>query len=232
MISPASVLSVLPRVQRLKMGPAMAGQVARVWADEITVHVTIGGQLARTVPSSLDAEDLAELRMRGAAPAGQPPAMPAPRRPGRRHRDRGQPDRRRQWERRHGRTQGQDRPGTGRSKVPLRLDGHLLRVIRNGVLAKTLPSPVPAGDRTRLRGGRIADAAEDLHKPASDLRFIWPGLQGLTEADHTDTAADRGRSWLTVHQFLHLPEPNPSARVVEPTRPVRLTDADKRFMWR
>lgn len=179
MISPASVLSVLPRVQRLKMGPAMAGQVARVWADEITVHVTIGGQLARTVPSSLDAEDLAELRMRGAAPAGQPPAMPAPRRPGRRHRDRGQPDRRRQWERRHGRTQGQDRPGTGRSKVPLRLDGHLLRVIRNGVLAKTLPSPVPAGDRTRLRGGRIADAAEDLHKPASDLRFIWPGLQGL-----------------------------------------------------
>ena len=123
-------------------------------------------------------------------------------------------------------------PELARSKVPLRLDGHLLRVIRNGVLAKTLPSPVPAGDRTRLRGGRIADAAEDLHKPASGLRLSGQDYKGLTEADHTDTAADRGRSWLTVHQFLHLPEPNPSARVVEPTRPVRLTDADKRFMWR
>jgi hypothetical protein len=44
-----------------------------------------------------------------------------------------------------------------RSKVTLRLDGHLLHVIAGGVLAKTLPSPVPAGDRARLRGARIAD---------------------------------------------------------------------------
>ena len=75
-ISPAGVLSVLPRVQRLKMGPALAGQVARVWADEVTVHVLIGGQPVKTVLSSLDAEDLAELRMRGAAPAGPPPRCP------------------------------------------------------------------------------------------------------------------------------------------------------------
>ena len=77
-ISPAGVLSVLPRVQRLKMGPALAGQAARVWADEVTVHVSIGGQLVKTVPSSLDAEDLAELRMRGAAPAGRRPRCPRP----------------------------------------------------------------------------------------------------------------------------------------------------------
>jgi hypothetical protein len=31
-----------------------------------------------------------------------------------------------------------------RGKVTLRLDGHLLHVIRDGVVAKTLPSPVPA----------------------------------------------------------------------------------------
>lgn len=54
-------------------------------------------------------------------------------------------------------------PELARGKVTLRLDGHLLHVIRDGVLAKTLPSPVPAGDRARLRGARIADAAEDLH---------------------------------------------------------------------
>ena len=78
MISPAGVLSVLPRVQRLKLGPALAGQAARAWADEVTVHVTVSGKLVKTAPSSLDAEDLAELRIHGAAPAGPPPAMPAP----------------------------------------------------------------------------------------------------------------------------------------------------------
>jgi hypothetical protein len=45
-----------------------------------------------------------------------------------------------------------------RSKVTLRLDGHLVHVIRDGILAKTLPSPIPDGDRARLRGARIAAA--------------------------------------------------------------------------
>jgi len=35
-------------------------------------------QLVKTVPSSLGAEDLAALRMRGASPAGPPPAAPSP----------------------------------------------------------------------------------------------------------------------------------------------------------
>ena len=60
------------------MGPERAGQLAHVWADEFTVHVLIGGQLVKTVPSSLDAEDLATLKMRGASPAGPPPAAPSP----------------------------------------------------------------------------------------------------------------------------------------------------------
>jgi hypothetical protein len=159
-ISPSGVLSVLPRVQRLKMGQGMAGQAARVWADEVTVHVSVGGKLARTVPSALGPEDLAELRLRGAAPAGPPPAMPAPARallPA-------------------GTvievSRAVDADGIAdlaghkvklgaelaRGKVTLRLDGHLLHVIRDGVLAKTLPSPVPAGERARLRGARIAGA--------------------------------------------------------------------------
>jgi len=41
------------------------------------VHVLIGGQLVKTVPSSLSAEDLTTLRMRRARPAGPPPAAPA-----------------------------------------------------------------------------------------------------------------------------------------------------------
>ena len=80
-ISASGVLGVLPAVQRIKMGAERAGQLAHVWADEFSVHVLIGGQLVKTVPSSLDAEDLATLRMRGASPAGPPPAAPARPRP-------------------------------------------------------------------------------------------------------------------------------------------------------
>ena len=166
-ISPAGVLSVLPRVQRLKMGPVLAGQAARVWADEVTVHVSIGGQLVKTVPSSLDAEDLAGLRMRGAAPAGPPPAMPAPARA-----DALPAGTVIEVDRAVDASGIADLAGhkvkvgaeLARSKVTLRLDGHLIHVIAGGVLAKTLPSPVPAGDRARLRGARIA--ATPLPAPA------------------------------------------------------------------
>jgi hypothetical protein len=158
-ISPAGVLSVLPRVQRLKLGQALAGQAARVWADEVTVHVTIGGRLVKTVPSALDAENLAELRMRGAAPAGPPPAMPAPARAAALpagtviEADRAVDA-----------SGNADLAGRkvkigaelARARVTLRLDGHLLHVIASGVLAKTLPSPVPADSRAGLRGARIA----------------------------------------------------------------------------
>ena len=97
-ISASGVLGLLPAVQRSKMGAERAGQLAHVRADEFTVHVLIGGQLVKTVPSSLDAEDLATLKMRGAAPAGPPPAANRTGqggRPARRHGDRGRPRRRR-----------------------------------------------------------------------------------------------------------------------------------------
>jgi hypothetical protein len=167
-ISPGGVLGVIPAVQRIKMGAARAGQLAHVRADEFTVHVLIGGQLVKTVPSGLDAEDLATLRMRGASPAGPPPAAPAPARAG------ALPG---------GTVIEVDRavdvngvadlaghrlkvgPELARRRVTLRLDGHLVHVISGGVLARTLPSPVPADGRGKLRGARIAAAA--LPPPAA-----------------------------------------------------------------
>jgi transposase InsO family protein len=161
-ISPSGVLAVIPAVQRIKMGAERAGQLAHVWADEFTVHVLIGGQLVKTVPSCLDAEDLATLKLRGASPAGPPPAAPSPAKAG------ALPG---------GTVIEVDRSVDGngiadlaghrlkvgaelaRRRVTLRLDGHLIHVISGGVLAKTLPSPVPAADRSKLRGARIAAAA-------------------------------------------------------------------------
>ena len=43
-----------------------------------------------------------------------------------------------------------------RQRVTLRLDGHLLPVVCDGVLAKTLPSPVDPAQRGRFRGARLA----------------------------------------------------------------------------
>jgi transposase InsO family protein len=160
-ISASGVLGVLPAVQRIKMGAERAGQLAHVWADEFSIHVLIGGQLLKTVPSSLDAEDLATLKMRGATPAGPPPAAPAPAKAGalpggtvievdRAVDGNGVAD--------LGGHRLKIGPELARRRVTLRLDGHLVHVISGGVLAKTLPSPVPAADRAKLRGARIAAA--------------------------------------------------------------------------
>jgi transposase InsO family protein len=161
-ISASGVLSVLPAVQRIKMGAQRAGQLAHMWVDEFSVHVLIGGQLVKTVPSSLNAEDLATLKMRGATPAGPPPAAPAPAKAGalpggtvievdRAVDGNGVAD--------LGGHRLKVGPELARRRVTLRLDGHLVHVICNGVLAKTLPSPVPAAGRPKLRGARIAAAA-------------------------------------------------------------------------
>jgi transposase InsO family protein len=158
-ISASGVLSVIPTIQRIRMGTDHAGQLAHVCADEHSVHICAGGQLIKTVPSNLNAEDLHHLRMRGARPAGPPPAAAAAKRFA------GLPaaavieiDRIVDV---NGRVllDGQHLkigPELARHKVVLRLDGHLVHVVHDGILAKTLPSPIPAEQRTRLRGARVA----------------------------------------------------------------------------
>lgn len=73
-IARTGLVSVLPRVQRVKLGPERAGQLARIWADEHSVHILIGEAPDKTVASNLSPADLNELRLRGARPAGPPPA--------------------------------------------------------------------------------------------------------------------------------------------------------------
>jgi transposase InsO family protein len=158
-IAASGLLAVIPSVQRISMGPKRGGQRAHVWVDEYTVHVLVDGELVKTVPSNLSAEDLCDLSMRGARPAGAPPASASVGRAATlpaatvievdRHVD----------------TNGyaelaKHRLRVGgelaRRKVTLRLDGHLVHVVYNDVLAKTLPSPIPADQYTKIRGARIA----------------------------------------------------------------------------
>jgi transposase InsO family protein len=163
----SGLLAVIPAVQRISLGPSRGGQRAHVWVDEYTVHVLIDGDLIKTVPSNLNAEDLRDLSMRGARPAGAPPATASVARAGAlpaatvievdRHVDS------------NGNAElAKHRLKIGaelaRRKVTLRLDGHLVHVVYNDVLAKTLPSPMPADQYTKIRGARIA--ASQIPPPA------------------------------------------------------------------
>ena len=146
--------------QQFWLGPARAGQQVTFWIDTATVHLSIGGWRIKTVPSRLSAVDLARLRRAGARPAGPPPAGPSP-----------------------GALAASscvevDRlvNGTGGvtllnqlilvgsplagQRARLRLDGQLMHVItQDGVLWRTLPCPIPPGQRHRLQGARLAGPA-------------------------------------------------------------------------
>jgi hypothetical protein len=65
--------------QQVWLGPAMTGRTVRLWAGLKQVQVLLGGHRIKTLPSRLDARDLARLAAAGVQPAGPPPL---PRHPG------------------------------------------------------------------------------------------------------------------------------------------------------
>ncbi|MFR9774369.1 IS481 family transposase [Nocardia sp. SC052] len=156
-ISASGQLSVA--VHRIKMGAQRAGQLAHVWVDEYSIHILLDGRLVKTMPSNLDAEDLHQLRMRGARPAGPPPAGRSSQKAGVLAADavieidRAVGNNGALILLKHRLKVGAELSG---KRVTLRLDGHLIHVVHDGVLVKTLPSPIPADERGKLRGARIA----------------------------------------------------------------------------
>jgi hypothetical protein len=63
--------------QQVRLGPAMTGRTVRLWAGLKRVRVLLDGHRIKTLPSRLDARDLARLAAAGAQPAGPPPLPPA-----------------------------------------------------------------------------------------------------------------------------------------------------------
>ena len=138
--------------QQVWLGPALVNRKVTSWVDETSLHVLHDGARIKTLPSRLGVAELARLASGGARPAGPSPLL----------------------------------AGTGTAveiertvnaaglvglagaqvnvgyqlagqRVTLRMDGTQMMVITSdGELARTMPCPVPAGDRYRLRGARKA----------------------------------------------------------------------------
>src|SRR5215831_1441835 len=146
--------------------PPAPGRQVTLWIDTTTVHLSVGRWRIKTVPSRLSEVDLARLRRSDARPAGPPPAGPSP-----------------------GALAASqcvevDRLVNGIGGITLlnrlilvgsplagqrariRLDGQLMHVLtQDGVLWRTLPCPIPPGQRHRLQGVRLAGPAP-LPEPA------------------------------------------------------------------
>jgi len=146
--------------QQFWLGTARAGQRVTLWIDTTTVHLSSGGWWIKTVPSRLTEVDLARLRRADGRPAGPPPAGPSP------------------GALAATRCVEVDRLVNGIGGVTLlsrlilvgsplagqrarlRLDGQLIPVLtQDGVLWRTLPCPIPPGQRHRLQGVRLAGPA-------------------------------------------------------------------------
>jgi transposase InsO family protein len=138
--------------QQIWLGPALAGRTVTIWVDETSLHVLLDGTRLKTLPSRLGVTELARLAADGARPAGPSP-LPSG----------------------SGTAVEVDRMvnATGLvslagaqlnagfelagQRVTLRLDGTQMTVIsHDGTLLRTMPCPVPARDRPRLRGARRA----------------------------------------------------------------------------
>jgi Integrase core domain len=133
-------------------GTALAGRQATIWADETVLHVLLDGTRLKTLPSRLGVIELARLAADGARQAGPSP-LPCG----------------------NGSAVEVERivNGTGLvglagtqlsvgyelagQRVILRMEGTQMAAIsHDGELLRTLPCPVPPGDRRRLRGARRA----------------------------------------------------------------------------
>ena len=154
--------------QQIWLGPALAGREVAIWVDDTTLHVLLDGTRLKTLPSRLGVIELARLAAAGAQPAGPPPLPSGT-----------------------GTAIEVDRLVNGAGlvclaskqlsvgyelagqRVTLRLDGTQMAVIsHDSELLHTLPCPIPAGDRRRLRGARRARSLPQPGGPITVQRRV------------------------------------------------------------
>jgi transposase InsO family protein len=141
--------------QQVWLGPALADKKVTIWVDETSLHVLLDGARIKTLPSRLGVAELARLASAGARPAGPSPLLAGTA-------TAIEIERTVNAAGLVGLAGGQVSVGyqLAGQRVTLRMDGTQMAVITSdGELARTMPCPVPAGDRFRLRGARKAAAS-------------------------------------------------------------------------
>ena len=135
--------------QQIWLGPVMTGRTVRLWAGLDRVHVLLDGYRIKTLPSRLDARDLARLAAAGARPAGPPP-LPAA--------SVDVIEVERTVNASGNVSLGNQMISAGLplagQRITLRLDGPVAHILSGGTLARTIACPVPHEARSRLRGAR------------------------------------------------------------------------------
>jgi hypothetical protein len=147
--------------RQIWLGKPLAGAQVTLRLDHTTLHVFHHGQLIKTHPVTLDGKDLTRLRATGGKPARPSPATALP--PGPLPAD--------------AIVEVQRLVGAGGcvgvggkqlsagihlagQRVTLRVDANLIQIITaDGILARTLPSPVTPAARGRQHGTRLAGPA-------------------------------------------------------------------------
>jgi hypothetical protein len=133
----------------------LADRKVTLWEDETSPHALLGGTRIKTLPSRLGVAELARPAVGGARPAGPSPLLAGT----------GtvvEVERTVNAAGLAGLAGAQVNVGyqLAGQRVILRMDGTQMMVITSdGELARTMPCPVPAGDRYRLRGARKAAAS-------------------------------------------------------------------------
>jgi len=115
--------------------------------------VLLDGYRIKTLPSRLDARDLARLAAAGASPGGPPPLPPAS----------GEVIEVERTVNASGNISLANHiisaglPLAGQ-RITVRLEGPVAHILSGGILARTVACPVPGQARSRLRGGRAGTA--------------------------------------------------------------------------
>jgi len=188
--------------RQLWLGRRYAGNRVRLWIDHQVIHLSTDGQLLKTVASRFTRAELPRLAQLGARPAGPPPATTPAHGlgvPGAVECDRlvnaagliGLGGRQV--------SVGQHHAG---QQVTIRLDTQLAHITLDGVLVKTMPSPLPASALAHLQGAR--PATSPLRAPQGPtLVQRRVASQGDIQVTGQKLQVGKGHAGTTVTVLVH-----------------------------
>ena len=212
----------------------MTGRTVRLWTGLDRVHVLPDGYRVKTLPSRLDARDLAPLAAGGATPARPPPLPPAS----------GDVIEVERTVNASGAVSLGDHmisvglPPAGQ-RITLRLDGPVAHILWGGTLVRTLSCPLPQETRSQLRGARTGTAQPrrlpdplTLTRRVSVRGTIMVGGQriqvGLAHARKTAVVTVEADTYqITIEPGIAITAPRTTSRDIRRHKPPTTTDSGR-----